>query len=175
MTILHTGVIDPKVAAWWKAMSLEQQIKWVRDSIDAPREQWMIHSDSVKAWEAENQTFRDIIRQQREQVAQLIADQVEAEGEILELKTALRSDSANRYWEGRWRDEKEENERLAAQVAEAEKYNGWHQQAVLELEKTPPRCRLWLMTCSNMSGSTTWRPTQASRIAGSRSHGPRRC
>ena len=34
-----------------------------------------------------------------------------------ELAAALRGISPNRYWEGRWRDEKVENERLQAEVA----------------------------------------------------------
>jgi hypothetical protein len=34
--------------------------------------------------------------------------------EIERLRAVLNSDSANRYWEGRWRDEKAENERLRA-------------------------------------------------------------
>ena len=32
--------------------------------------------------------------------------------EIVQLNELLRSEGANRYWEGRWRDEKAENDRL---------------------------------------------------------------
>jgi hypothetical protein len=38
----------------------------------------------------------------------------EAADEIERLEALLRGVGANRYWEGRWRDEKTENERLLA-------------------------------------------------------------
>ena len=42
----------------------------------------------------------------------------EAAAEIARLYEALRSGGANRYWEGRWRDEAAENERLRAALKE---------------------------------------------------------
>ena len=49
-------------------------------------------------------------RPRREDVVNLLAD-------FAELEAVLRSDGANRYWEGRWRDEAARIAELEAEVA----------------------------------------------------------
>jgi hypothetical protein len=43
---------------------------------------------------------------------------LDLQAELERLQELLRGVGANRYWEGRWRDEKADNERLAAALEE---------------------------------------------------------
>ena len=51
------------------------------------------------------------------------ADVERLQAEIERLRELLRKEGANRYWEGRWRDEHAENERLRAELAITVKCN----------------------------------------------------
>lgn len=119
-TELERQIMDPNVPKnereWWAAAEIErlesclhaqEAVQPLYDEIKRLRTERLAFATESEERRAENERLGRACNDRDE----LILDQHD---EIERLQELLRDIGANRYWEGRWRDAKAENERLRA-------------------------------------------------------------